>query len=690
MDVTSYVEGSWVKPSGDGQSLRSAVTNEEVARLYESDLDYRSITQYARQKGGPALREKSIHDRALMVKEIAKHLMSQKDKFYEWSSHTGATKSDSWIDIEGGISTLFVSSSKARRQMPDLPFHVDGKMEQLSREGTFVGQHIHVPREGVAVHINSFNFPCWGMLEKLGPTLIAGMPAIIKPSPTGSYLSKRMVEEILSTDLLPEGALQFIAADIPGDLLDHLVGQDVVAFTGSRETGVKLQSHPNIIEQSVRFNLEVDSLNASILGPDVSPGMEEFDLFVQEVLNEITIKAGQRCTAIRRALVPEQHMDAVVDRLKKKLSNVTLGHPSDDEVNMGTLASSEQFQRFNEHLESLADHTQRIYAGNDITNKFDPSTSQNGIPTCPPILLYTPDPKESDKPHDIEAFGPVSTLMPYNSTDDAITIANKSRGSLVGSIFTADDQVAEELTRGLAPYHGRIMIVNRDCADEQTGHGSPLPHLTHGGPGRAGGGEEMGGIRGILHYMQRVALQGSPTTLTQICKTYMYGSETRETKSHPFKKHFEELEVGDHLKTHRRTVTEADIVNFGCISGDHFYAHFDDLAARDSIFEERVAHGYFILSASAGMFVDPAPGPVLANYGLDNLRFVEPVKIGDTIQAHLTVKSKHRKETKESDEIPKGIVKWNVEVTNQENESVALYDILTLVRRKESWKYDAD
>ncbi len=689
MNVTSYVEGEWIEPTNSGQPLQSAVTGEEVARFHEADLNYPSVTRYARRQGGPALRKKSIHDRALMVKEVAKHLMSKKDRFYEWSRHTGATKSDSWIDIEGGISTLFVTSSKARRQMPDLPFHVDGQMEQLSREGTFTGQHIHVPREGVAIHINSFNFPCWGMLEKLGPTLIAGMPAIIKPSPVGSYLAQCMVEEMLEADILPEGALQFIAADVPGDLLDHLNGQDVVAFTGSRETGIQLKSHPNIINQSVRFNLEVDSLNASILAPDVTPDMKEFDLFVQEVFNEMTIKAGQRCTAIRRALVSEQQVDAVVEKLKNKLEGVTAGDPSDEQVNMGTLASSKQYDRLNEHLQDLSEFTDSLLNGKEMADQGDQAGKSNGVPAHPPVLLYAPNPEASQQVHDIEAFGPVSTVMPYKNTDDAIRIANKSGGSLVGSIFTASDETAETLTRGLAPYHGRLMIVNRDCADEQTGHGSPLPHLTHGGPGRAGDGEEMGGIRGILHYMQRVALQGSPTTLTHICKTYMYGADTRDTEAHPFTKHFEELQVGDHLKTHRRTVTEADIVNFGCLSGDHFYAHFDELAARDSIFEERVAHGYFILSASAGLFVDPSPGPVLANYGLDNLRFIEPVKIGDTIQAHLTVKSKHRKETKEADEIPKGIVKWNVEVVNQEDESVALYDILTLVRRQQPWKYDA-
>lgn len=678
--VKNYIEGKWIEGSGQAQPLLDAVNGKIIAEMAPDNINYKEVVDYARNVGGPNLRKYTIHERALMIKQMALHLNAQKKDFYKLSVHTGATKTDSWIDIDGGIGTLFVMSGKSRREMQNEKFFVDGNMEALSKNGTFVGQHIYVPLEGVAVHINAFNFPCWGMLEKLGPTFIAGMPAIIKPSPIGSYLAESMFRAMVESGIFPEGSIQFLAADKPGDLLDHLTSQDVVSFTGSAKTGLMLKSNPNIISNSVRFNLEADSLNCSILGPDVTPDMDEFSLFIGEVANEMTVKAGQKCTAIRRAIVPKNLVPDVLGALKQRLTGVEIGNPENEKVRMGPLASKMQAERFLQNVEQLKTHSEVVFGDSKI-NLTDAKEDASAF--CQPILLYNKEPFKYDEAHEIEAFGPVSTVMPYKDVNEAIELAKKGRGSLVGSLFTADNDIAKEIVLGAAPYHGRFMIVNKDCAKESTGHGSPLPHLTHGGPGRAGGGEEMGGIRGILHYMQRVALQGSPTTLTKICNVYLNGAKQIETPIHPFRKYFEELQIGETLTTHRRTVTEADIVNFGSISGDHFYAHFDDIAAKDSLFKERVAHGYFILSAAAGLFVDPAPGPVLANYGLDNLRFIEPVKIGDTIQARLTVKRKTAKPKREDDEFYTGVVSWQVEVFNQKDEIIAHYDILTLVKRKE-------
>ena len=680
MKVCNFVKGEWITGSGTKKALYDAVTGEEVAEFTTDGLDYKGMVAYARSVGGANLRKFTIHERALMLKEMAKYLMANKKDFYKLSSHTGATKTDTWVDVDGGISTLFVTSSKARREMQNEKFYVDGNMEMLSKHGTFVGQHIYVPREGVAVHINAFNFPCWGMLEKLGPTFVAGMPAIIKPSPIGSYLAYSVFEAMIKSGIFPEGAIQFIAADVPGDLLDHLDSQDVISFTGSASTGKKIRSHPNIIEKSVHVNLETDSLNCSILGPDVTPEMDEFKYFIHEVANEMTVKAGQKCTAIRRAIVPEDKVDDVIDALKKRLSGVGIGKPDAHGVRMGSLASKDQQERLQRNIDKLKSTSEVVYEEKEP--KYVDANVKKGA-FCSPVLLYNKEPFKYDEPHEIEAFGPVSTVMPYKDLPQAISLANKGHGSLVGSIFTNDDDAAIEIAMGIAPYHGRLMIINRDSAKESTGHGSPLPHLTHGGPGRAGGGEEMGGIRGILHYMQRVALQGSPTTLARICNVYLKGAKQIETPIHPFRKYFDELQIGETHTTYRRTVTEADIVNFGCLSGDHFYAHFDDIAARDSLFKERVAHGYFVLSAAAGLFVDPAPGPVLANYGLEGLRFIEPVKIGDTIQAKLTVKRKTTKPKREDDQYATGVVAWDVEVLNQREETVAMYTILTLVKRKE-------
>jgi oxepin-CoA hydrolase / 3-oxo-5,6-dehydrosuberyl-CoA semialdehyde dehydrogenase len=678
MNVLSYSRGNWID-KGKKTDLISAVDGSKVATLVEADLDYRAMCEYARQTGGPALREMSIHERAFQIKFLAKYLLDRKDKYYEISSHTGATKRDSWIDIEGGIITAFGISSQARRNLSDLPWHVEGGQVTLSRKGSFTGQHICVPRHGIAVQINAFNFPVWGMLEKLAPAFIAGMPSLVKPSPLGCYLAYEVCRDMIESGLLPEGSVQFIAADKPGDLLDHLTSQDMVAFTGSAETGRKLKSHPNIMANNVRFNLEADSLNCSILGPDVTPGMEEFDLFIKEVANEMTAKTGQKCTAIRRTIVPKQRVEDVIEALKKRLDKTSVGDPVREETRMGPLASEQQAGRFSDQLQKLTEVTDTVYANGNGQHK--------GAFTGARVLLCH-KPMQVDEVHTLEAFGPMTTVMPYESTGEAVALANKSDGSLVGSLFTADDELAREITLGCAPYHGRFMVINRHSAGESTGHGSPIASLVHGGPGRAGGGEELGGARAVLHYMQRVALQGSPTTLMKITGHHIKGAETEPSDIHPFRKHFEDLKIGEHMVTHRRTVTEADIVNFGNLSGDHFYAHFDEEAAKESIFGKRVAHGYFVLSAAAGMFVDPAPGPVMLNYGLEELRFLAPVAPGDTIRAKLIVKKKTVRQQRETDPKPFGMVWFDVEVTNQQEELVAEYTILTLVERRDRLDMD--
>lgn len=678
MKVTSYARGKWIT-EGTKQELRSAVNGNTVATMTVADLDYEAMCEYAREKAGPVLREMSIHERAFKIKFLAQYLMDRKDKYYELSTHTGATKRDSWIDIEGGIITAFGISSQSRKNLSDLPWHVEGGQVTLSRKGTFTGQHICVPRQGVAVQINAFNFPVWGMLEKLAPAFIAGVPSIIKPSPLGSYLAFEVFKDIIESGILPEGSAQFIAADKPGDLLEHLNSQDLVAFTGSSETGKKLKSHPNIVANSVRFNLEADSLNCSILGEDVTPGMDEFNLFIKEVSSEMTVKTGQKCTAIRRTIVPKKRVNDVIDALKKRLEKTTLGDPAKEDTRMGPLASAEQAGRFSEQLQKLTDVTETVYSNGN--------GNHNGAFSGAKVLLCH-KPMQVDEVHTLEAFGPMTTVMPYKSTHEAIELANRADGSLVGSLFTADDNLAKEITLGCAPYHGRFMVINRHSAGESTGHGAPIASLVHGGPGRAGGGEELGGARSVLHHMQRVALQGSPTTLMNITGQHIKGADTNESDRHPFRKYFEELEIGEHLTTHRRTLTEADIVNFGTLSGDHFYAHFDDVAAKDSIFGRRVAHGYLVLSAAAGMFVDPAPGPVMLNYGLEELRFLSPVFPGDTIQVKLIVKKKTVRQQRETDPKPFGMVWFDVEVRNQDSDIVAEYTILTLVERKK--KLDMD
>jgi oxepin-CoA hydrolase / 3-oxo-5,6-dehydrosuberyl-CoA semialdehyde dehydrogenase len=675
----NFVNGEWMTTTGPAADLFHAVTGEKIAEASTGGIDFAAMVRYAKEVGGPALRRLTFHARALMLKAVAQRLIARKDEFYLVSAATGATKQDSWIDIEGGIGTLFAYASRGRREFPNESFYLEGPTEPLSKGGTFVGRHICVPLEGVAVHINAFNFPVWGMLEKLAPTLLAGVPAIVKPATLTSYLTEAVFRAMIEADIFPRGAIQLLCGST-GDLLEHLDCQSAVAFTGSASTGKMLKTSRAIVDNNVRFNMEADSLNYSMLGPDARAGTPEFDLFIKEVAREMTVKAGQKCTAIRRTLVPEAAVEDVMRALTKRLDTITVGDPAIESVRMGPLAGRDQVREVRKSVDAIARSAELVYGNLNDFSVVGADRARGAF--FPALLFYAKDPFGAREPHDVEAFGPVNTVMPYRDVGGAIELAKKGKGSLVGSLFTADDRVAREVVLGTAAYHGRLMVVNRDSAKESTGHGSPLPPLVHGGPGRAGGGEEMGGVRGVLHYMQRTAVQGSPTTLMHVTGEYTPGAERRYDRVHPFRKYFEELEVGDALVTARRTVTEADIVNFAGVSGDFFYAHMDDIAARDSMFERRVAHGYFVLSAAAGLFVDPAPGPVLANYGLDTLRFVKPVYPGDTIQATLTVKQKTAKEQK-PDQVAQGVVAWDVEVKNQQDEAVAVYTILTLVRRRD-------
>ena len=679
MKIESYVGGAWHTGGDDGFEVRNAITGEPIGTVSSAGIDFAEVHRHGREIGGPALRKLTIHDRANMLKALAKHLLVHKDKFYEISAKTGATKADSWIDIEGGIGTVFSFSGIARRELPNDRFAVEGGVEQLSAKGSFLGRHILVPKEGVSVHINAFNFPCWGMLEKIAPSLAAGVPVIVKPATPSCYLTEAMVREIIASGIFPEGSIQLICGST-GDLLDHLDEQDCVTFTGSASTGRKLKIHPNIIENSVPFNMEADSLNYSILGAGAEPGSPAFDLFIKEVAKEMTVKAGQKCTAIRRSIVPREHLDAVAEALGKRLDGVKVGDPAAEGVRMGALVGTDQREDVWEAVEKLRENCEVIHGGTREFEVVGADLDKGAF--FPATVLYTENPLENLAPHTIEAFGPVTTLMPYEDREEAVELAKLGRGSLVGSVVTEDDEEAAAIVLATAAWHGRILVLNSQCAAESTGHGSPLAPLVHGGPGRAGGGEELGGVRAIKHYMQRTAVQGSPTTLTAVTRQYTPGSKPITDVVHPFRKYFEELQIGEQLITHRRTVTEADIVNFGCLSGDHFYAHFDEIAARDSLFEKRVAHGYFVISAAAGLFVDPAPGPVLANYGLEHLRFIEPVGIGDTIRAKVTVKQKIAKEKKPDDKRHTGVVVWAVEITNQDDVAVALYDILTLVEMR--------
>ena len=675
--LRNYALGEWVEGTGKSATLFHAVTGVAIAEASSGGLDFKAMAAYARNVGGPKLRALTFHQRAALLKAMAKHLMEKKDAFYALSAATGATRTDSWVDIEGGIGTFFAYSSRGRRDFPNETYHVEGPQEVLSKGGTFAGRHICVPLEGVAIHINAFNFPCWGMLEKMAPALLAGVPCIVKPATATSYLTESMFREMVASGILPEGAIQLICGSA-GDLLSHVTEQDAIAFTGSASTGQMLKESKAVVAHSVRFNMEADSLNCSILAPDAAPGTEEFDLFIKEVVREMTTKAGQKCTAIRRTIVPTGMEGDVVKALKARLEKTTIGDPAVDGVRMGPLASAGQVRDVGAAAARIREAGELVFGGGDF--QVVGADREKGA-FFGPMLMVCDAPLGRSEPHDIEAFGPVNTVMPYATLDEAIELAKRGRGSLCGSLITANATTARTVVLGVAPYHGRLMVLDRSSAKESTGHGSPLPNLVHGGPGRAGGGEEMGGARGVLHYMLRPAVQGSPSMLTAITREWSAGAAQRTDTVHPFRKTFDELMIGDTLLTGTRTITLDDIVAFADLSGDRFYAHMNDDEARtNGVFTGRVAHGYFIVSAAAGLFVDPALGPVLANYGMERLRFTKPVYPGDTIEVRLTVKQKTAKETPEGG-IPQGVVEWDVEVSNQDAEAVALYSILTLVRR---------
>jgi oxepin-CoA hydrolase/3-oxo-5,6-dehydrosuberyl-CoA semialdehyde dehydrogenase len=673
----NYVLGQWVDGQGTETNLYNAITGDVIGEVSSQGLDFAAILEYGRQTGGRTLRKMTFQERGRMLKALALHLMTKKEKYYQVSSWTGATKVDSWIDIEGGIGNLFANAS-LRRQFPDLPYYVDGVAAPLSKGGTFIGHHIMVPKEGVAVHINAFNFPIWGMLEKIAVNLMAGVPAVVKPSEYTCFLTEVMVRDIIESKILPEGALQLICG-LGRGIIDHVETQDTVTFTGSAVTGKMLKAHPRIAEESVAFNLEADSLNAMILGEKATLGTEEFDLFIKEAVKEITIKAGQKCTAVRRIIVPENHIDEVEKAIAARLATIKIGDPSVEGVRMGALATRLQVDRVRSSVEELAKSQSIVYG--DLDNFEVLGADRNVGAFFSPILFRNNDPFNKTACHDIEAFGPVSTVMPYRSLDEAIELAKMGKGSLVSSIVTPCDKEAIDYVVNAASMHGRILVLNKDCAKESTGHGSPMPMLTHGGPGRAGGGEEMGGKRGVLHYLQRTAIQGHPTTITKITQQFQVGAEMPEANPHVFRKHFEELVVGETVFTHKHTVSDADIVNFANVSGDNFYAHMDATSLEGTIFEQRVAHGYFVLSKAAGLFVDPKKGPVLLNYGIDEARFTKPVYPGSTIGVRFTVKEKIDQEKRSEDDIAKGIVKFLVDVYDETGETVALATILTMVRK---------
>ena len=677
MIVKNYVMGQWV--SGDGVELElfNAINGEKIGEVSSAGIDYEAVLEYGRRVGGEKLRKMTFQERGLMLKSLALHLHKHKNKFYALSAATGATKLDSWIDIEGGIGNLFANAS-LRKQFPDLPYYVDGEAVSLSKGGSFIGHHIMVPKRGVAVHINAFNFPIWGMLEKIAVNLMAGMPAVVKPSEYTSYLTELMVKEIIDSKILPEGSLQLISGKGHG-IIDYVDYQDVVTFTGSAETGKKLKAQPNIIENSVPFNLEADSLNASVLGKDAVPGTPEFDIFIKEVQREMTVKSGQKCTAIRRILVPENLIEDVQKALNERLKKSTIGDPSIEGVRMGALASRLQVERVRESVEKLMESQEVVYGDLDDFDVVGGNKEKGAF--FSPILFRNDNPFENTGVHNIEAFGPVSTLIPYKTIDDAVEIVRMGKGSLVTSIVTADDALATEFVVEAAHTNGRILVLNEKCAKESTGHGSPMPLLTHGGPGRAGGGEEMGGKRGVLHYMQRTSIQGHPQTITAITKQFQIGADQPEANPHVFRKHFEELEIGETVFTHKHTVLESDINNFAQVSGDNFYAHVDITSLEGTIFEDKVAHGYYILSKAAGLFVDPKKGPVLLNYGIDECRFIKPVYPGTTIGVRFTVKEKINQEKKSEDDIANGLVKFLVDVYDQAGETVDLATILTMVKK---------
>jgi oxepin-CoA hydrolase/3-oxo-5,6-dehydrosuberyl-CoA semialdehyde dehydrogenase len=688
MKLANYITGRWIKGDGEGQILYNAVNGEEVAIASTKGLDFSAILEYGRTVGSPALRKMTFHERGRMLRALALHLTEKKEKFYQVNYKTGATRADGWIDIEGGIGNLF-SNASLRRKLPDEIFSLDGDAIGLSKGGTFMGQHILVPKEGVAIHINAFNFPVWGMLEKIAVNLLAGVAAVVKPASITCYLTHAVVQEIIDSKILPDGALQLLCGSA-GDLLDHVTSQDVITFTGSASTGLKLKAHPTVLNENVPFNLEADSLNCIVLGEDVTPDKPEWEIFIKEVRKEMTAKAGQKCTAIRRIFVPENKMEDVWKAIGKSLSQTTIGNPENEKVRMGALAGQSQRDEVKGQVQKILASSQIIYGSLDSVEVIDADANKGAF--ISPLLLLNNRPFHSEEPHTVEAFGPVSTIMPYKSIEEAIALSKKGKGSLCSSMVTANKKIAREYVLAAGTHHGRILVLNNECAKEQTGHGSPLPLLIHGGPGRAGGGEEMGGLRGVKHYMQRVAVQGSPDMLTAITNVYQPNAKGNISAVHPFKKYFEELEIGDQLITEKRKISSEDIDKFADLSGDHFYAHIKTTDFEDTMFDQQVAHGYFIISAAAGLFVDSyEKNPVLLNYGIEELRFTKPVYPGSEIYIRFTCKEKIQQEIKDKNpdipfvkgsDIPKGIVKWYVEILDDTDELTGVATILTMVAKR--------
>ena len=687
--LENYISGKWVTGDGDGQLLYNAVNGDPFVSATTKGIDFNAALEYGRKKGNPALRKMTFHERGRMLKALATYLLERKEKFYITSYLTGATKADSWIDIEGGIGNLF-SNASLRRKLPDLPYCTDGDPVPLSKNGNFMGHHLLVPKEGVAIHINAFNFPIWGMLEKCAVNWLAGMPAIVKPATVTSYLTEVVVKEIIASRILPEGALQLICGSA-GDILDHVQSQDVVTFTGSASTGLLLKSNRNILSEHVPFNMEADSLNCIVLGEDVVPGMPEWDIFIKEVRKEMTVKAGQKCTAIRRIFVPENKLEDVSVALGKALSQTPIGNPLNEKVRMGSLAGLTQRSEVKQQVQKLLAASQIIYGSLDSVEVIDADASKGAF--ISPLLLLNENPFKGNESHEVEAFGPVSTLMPYRHMDEVIELSKRGKGSLCSSVVTGNDSVAMQYVLGAATHHGRILVLNNDCAKESTGHGSPLPMLVHGGPGRAGGGEEMGGIRGIKHYMQRVAIQGSPSSITAITQVYQQYAKGNADTNHPFKKYYEELNTGEQLITEKRLITSEDINAFADLSGDHFYAHIKSTDFTGTMFEQQVAHGYLMMSIAAGLFVDSyEKNPVLLNYGIDDLRFTKPVYPGAEVYVRFTCKEKipndkkvvnNPEDFKKGDDIDKGIVKWLVEILDETDEPIiGVATILTMVKRR--------
>lgn len=670
MMIPSFAAGQWVAPDSNARPIACAITGDVIAQAGNDDLDTTAMHAYARDVGGPALRALTFHDRARMLKALALHLGAHKQALYDLSFHTGATQADHAFDIDGGIGTMFVYAAKGRREMPDAHIYLDGELEQLGRTGSFMGQHVCVPLQGACIQINAYNFPVWGMLEKFAPAFLAGVPSIVKPATATSYVTHACVQMMLDSGILPEGALQLISGGV-GGLLGQTDAQDVVSFTGSAATALHLRSTPHLLQNAVRFVAEQDSLNASVLGPDAGPGTAEFDLFIAQAHNEMTTKAGQKCTAIRRIMVPEAHLDAVSAALSAKLAQTIIGDPRDPATTMGALVSTAQRDDVLEKAAQIGSQAQRVFGNPDDFTLHGADRAKGAF--VPPMLFQCNDPDTATHPHDTEAFGPVSTLMPYRDAAHAVQLLNRGKGSLVASVITRDGDLAREMVMGAAAWHGRLYFNNADSMAEATGHGAPMPHMIHGGPGRAGGGEELGGVRGVMHFMQRTAIQGSPDILTAIGNRWVPGATEHTGGPHPFTRSYHALQLGETLYTKSRKVTLQDIETFAHFTGDTFYGHMDEDAARaNPFFPGRVAHGYLLLSFAAGLFVQPDPGPVLANTGLANLNFLKPVSPEDSIKVRLSVKQK----TPRTDTY--GQVRWHVTVTNQEDEGVAEYELLTM------------